>query len=375
MQGPATGGTDSRAGSGPAQLPRLDGQAMAAAREHLGRLVKPPGSLGRLEELAVQLAGIFGCFPLPWPLGKAVVVFAADHGVARHGVSAYPPSVTAGMLPVFAGGGSAVAVLAELQGASLWVVDVGVAGAAAPEGAAAGDRRLLRACVRQGSRDFTVEPAMTLQEAVQAMEVGRAVLRQAASAGARVVALGEMGIANTTAASALVAALCGVAPEQVVGPGTGLDTEGLARKRRVVEQALARHRPDPGDPLAVLAAVGGLEVAALVGALLEAARARVAAVLDGFVVGAAALVAAALQPEACGFWIAAHRSAEPAHGMVLDRLGLKPLVDLGMRLGEASGAALALGIVEAAAALCSRMWTLEQAGLAGPSPPEGMRRL
>lgn len=356
----------------------LDRQAMEQARAHLDRLVKPPGSLGRLEELAVHLAGIFAQAPPPYPVGKALLVFAGDHGVVQHGVSAYPQWVTARMVEVFLQEGSAIGVLARRAGAQLWVVDVGVRHAPPPQAAARPSSgsppvglpnegpRWVFARVCDGTRDFTQEPAMTRRQAEQAMAVGARVVREAVAAGARLVGLGEMGIGNTTSASALVAALTGASPQEVVGPGTGLDEAGLARKREVVARALQRHRPDPSDPLGTLAAVGGLEIAALVGALLEAARLRVAAVLDGFVVGAAALVAAAMAPQATAYWIASHLSAEPGHRLVLERLGLRPLLQLEMRLGEASGAALAFDLLEAALALCRNMWTLAQAGVCPP---------
>ncbi len=376
-----------------------DAEAMARTRARLDRLVKPPGSLGVLEELAVRLAGIAGEAPPPVPDKKSLLVFAGDHGVVAQGVSAYPAWVTARMVSVFMQGGAAISVLARHLCAQLWVADVGVAHASedepaaspqgAPalvgkpmspvagvgedcpgpsaEGAASPDRAtLVTIRIRPGTRDFTREPAMTRDEAARALLAGRELLRRAASAGARLVGVGEMGIGNTTAASALIAALTGSDPARVVGPGTGLDAAGIQRKVEVVREALKRHQPGPHDPLGALAAVGGLEIAALAGALLEAASLRIPAVLDGFVVGAAAVVAAALSPQAPAYWLAGHRSAEPGHGLALAHLGLRPLLELDMRLGEATGAALALPIVEAAARLCREMWTLEQAGVTPP---------
>ena len=368
-----------------------DREAMQQTRRLLDRLVKPPGSLGELEELAVRLAGISGTSPPPVPAKKAVLVFAGDHGVVAQGVSAYPTSVTAQMVRVFQQGGAAISVLARLLQAQLWVVDVGVAGPteAAPETNAPAGRALsasqgpepgwphheggagspspivVAARVRAGTRDFTREPAMTREEAVRAFLEGRKLVRRVAAAGARLIGFGEMGIGNTTAASALVAALTGADPGQVVGPGTGLDPAGVARKRDVVRRALELHRPGPHDPLGALAAVGGLEIAALAGGLLEAASLRIPAVLDGFVVGAAALAAAWLRPQATAYWLAGHRSAEPGHRLALAHLGLRPLLELEMRLGEGTGAALAFPIVEAAARLSREMWTMEQAGLLG----------
>ena len=360
-----------------------DGEAMRQTRALLDRLVKPPGSLGVLEEIAVRLAGISATSPPPVPDRKAVLVFAADHGVAAQGVSAYPATVTAQMVPVFLQGGAAISVLARYLGAKLWVADVGVAGSARevceahiPQGSAKGRRvetgggssfpHFAFARVRAGTRDFTREPAMTREEALRAFLEGRKLVRRVADGGARLIGFGEMGIGNTTAASTLVAALTGADPGQVVGPGTGLDPAGVARKQEVVRRALELHRPGPHDPLGALAAVGGLEIAALAGGLLEAASLRIPAVLDGFVVGAAALVAACLRPQARAYWLAGHRSAEPGHRVALAHLGLRPLLELEMRLGEGTGAALAFPIVEAAARLCREMWTLEQAGVTGP---------
>ena len=340
---------------------------MQEARRRLDSLVKPKGSLGVLEELAVRLAGMAGCCPPPLPRPAAVLVFAADHGVARRGVSAYPAWVTARMLEVFARGGAAINALARQLQAELWVVDVGTAGRQPPAGPGpAAGARLVPARVQPGTADFTRQPAMERHSAAQALLTGRRLTRQAVQAGARLLAFGEMGIANTTAASAVVAALMGADPAEVVGPGTGLEPAGVARKAEVVRQALRRHRPRPDDPLGVLAAVGGLEVAALAGGLLEAASLRVPAVLDGFVVAAAALAAARLCPQASGYWVAGHRSPEPGHRLALAQLGLRPLLELEMRLGEATGAALALPVVEAAARLCREMWTLEQAGVIPP---------
>lgn len=376
-----------------------DPEAMSRTRARLDRLVKPPGSLGVLEELAVRLAGIAGESPPPVPDKKALIVFAGDHGVVAQGVSAYPAWVTARMVSVFMQGGAAISVLARYLSAQLWVADVGVgsvpghAEGASPEevpaltpklfsppadvrhdcpgpaaGAAAspGCATFVNARIRPGTRDFTREPAMTRDEAARALLAGRELLRRAASAGARLIGVGEMGIGNTTAASALIAALTGSDPARVVGPGTGLDPAGVQRKVEVVREALKRHQPGPHDPLGALAAVGGLEIAALAGALLEAASLRIPAVLDGFVVGAAAVVAAALSPQAPAYWLAGHRSAEPGHRLALAHLGLRPLLELDMRLGEATGAALAFPIVEAAVRLCREMWTLEQAGVTPP---------
>lgn len=352
----------------------LDAASMAAASAHLDRLTKPPGSLGRLEELAVQLAGIRGRLVTSID-GPAVVVFAADHGVTAQGVSAYPAEVTAQMVANFAAGGAAINVLAGAAGARLVVVDIGVAGEATPVGDHGGDgvvaasgtggpgARLVRSRVASGTRDMTIIAAMTRDEALAAIDVGRRVVEELVADGLDVLAVGEMGIGNTTAASAIVAALTGRPPAEVTGRGTGVDDPGLGRKVRAIEAALAAHRPNPADALGVLAAVGGLEIAGLVGAILAAAATRVPIVLDGFITGAAGLVAAVLAPNLAGRLIASHRSVEPGHVVVLGRLGLEPLLDLRLRLGEGSGAALAIPLLVSAARICGEMATFDSAGV------------
>jgi nicotinate-nucleotide--dimethylbenzimidazole phosphoribosyltransferase len=343
----------------------LDEAAMVAARERLDGLTKPPASLGRLERLVEQLAGITGS-AAPRIDRPAVVVFAGDHGVTAQGVSAYPSAVTAQMVANFVRGGAAINVLARATGAQLVVVDVGVAADLAPvEDPAV---RLVTRRVRNGTRDMTLEPAMTRDEAVAAIAVGRDIVRDLLAGGCDAVALGEMGIGNTTAASALAAALTGRPPAEVTGPGTGLDGEAVRRKIAVVEAALERHRPGPDDPLGALAAVGGFEIAALVGATLATAEARTPVVLDGFITGAAALVAAAIAPDLPPRLIASHRSMEPGHAAVLAHLGLDPILDLELRLGEGSGAALALPILRAATLLLAEMATFDSAGVSGPRP-------
>jgi nicotinate-nucleotide--dimethylbenzimidazole phosphoribosyltransferase len=342
------------------ELAPLDSAAMAAAQEHLDRLTKPPGSLGRLEAVVVQLAGITGS-AAPRIDRPAVVVFAGDHGVTAQGVSAYPGSVTAQMVANFEAGGAAINVLARAAGARLVVVDVGVAG----PGSATSSR------IRAGTRDMTVEPAMTRDEVLAAIAAGRDVVRGLVADGCDAVALGEMGIGNTTAASALVAALAGVPPGQVTGRGTGLDDDAVRHKVAVIEAAIARHEPSANDPVGTLAAVGGLEIAALVGAMLAAAEAHIPVVLDGFITGAAALVAAAIAPTLGPRLIASHRSAEPGHRVVLERLRLEPLLDLDLRLGEGSGAALALPLLRASTLLLAEMATFESARVSGRRPENG----
>ena len=348
-----------------AEIPPLDSAACAAAGAHLDRLTKPPGSLGGLEAIAIRLAGIRG--RLVTDIERPVViVFAADHGVAARGVSAYPPEVTAQMVANFAAGGAAINVLARAGRADLVVVDIGVAGPVAGDAPATGSDagvRLVRARIASGTRDLSTGPAMTRDEASAAIDVGRDVALGLIRDGADLVALGEMGIGNTTAASAIVAAITGLPAARVTGRGTGVDDPGLERKVAVIETALTFHRLDPGDPLGILAAVGGLEIAGLVGAMLAAAAARIPVVLDGFITGAAALVAAGLAPNLPDRLIAAHRSVEPGHAIVLDRLRATPILQLDLRLGEGSGAALAIPIVRAAARICGEMATFDEAGV------------
>jgi nicotinate-nucleotide--dimethylbenzimidazole phosphoribosyltransferase len=344
----------------------LDERAMTAARVHLDRLTKPPGSLGRLEEIVVQVAGISG-EPRP-PLGRrAIVVAAGDHGVTRQGVSAYPSSVTPQMIANFVAGGAAINALASTVGADIVVLDVGVAGRiprVAPSGRGG---RLITRRIADGTADMTEAAAMTPEQAQQAMLAGAAVVDELIEDGLDVLGLGEMGIGNTTAASALVAALTGLPADDVTGPGTGLDDAGRARKVATIEVALRRHHRSIADPLGALAAVGGLEIAALVGAMLAAAAAQVPVVLDGFITGAAALVAARLRPEITARCIASHRSVEPGHAIVLHELGLRPLLDLDLRLGEGTGAALGIGLLASAVAMRDGMATFQGAGVDGPS--------
>jgi nicotinate-nucleotide--dimethylbenzimidazole phosphoribosyltransferase len=300
---------------------------------------KPRGSLGRLEDLAVLVAEIRGT-ATPGRLRAVVVVAAADHGVAAQGVSAYPSEVTAQMLANFEGGGAAVCVLARLAGAALRVFDLGVG---------------------EGTDDMTVGPAMSPERARACLEEGRRAAAHLATDGFGIVALGEMGIGNTTSASAIAAALLGVEPAAVCGRGTGLDDEGVRRKAEVVARALEGKELGGGE--AVLAAVGGFEIGFLAGLILGAVEERLVILLDGFITGAAALVAARIDPRARDVLIAAHRSPEPGHALVLEALGLEPLLDLQMRLGEASGAALALPLVDASLALLDEMATFESAGV------------
>lgn len=315
--------------------------AAAAARERHARLAKPPGSLGRLEELGARLAGIAGTCPPPRPDPAALVVFAGDHGVHARGVTPWPQSITASVAAAIAGGGGGAAVLARSVGASVEVVDVGIAG---PTPAGVLDRK-----VRPGTRDLAAEPAMTGGECRAAVEVGAERAAAAVAAGARVLLCGEVGIANTTPSAAVIAAVTGRPAAEVTGRGSGVDDPTLARKIAVVEAAVARR---PAD---ALAALGGLELAALVGFVREGARLGVPVVLDGVITLAAALVAGV--PDGC---VASHLPVEPGGRVALDALGLEPLLDLDLRLGEGTGALLALPLLRAAADVLRDMATLDE---------------
>ncbi|MDE3111580.1 MAG: nicotinate-nucleotide--dimethylbenzimidazole phosphoribosyltransferase [Chloroflexota bacterium] len=347
--------TDTRLAALIERIGGLDEVAMAEAARRQDQLTKPARSLGRLEELAVQLAGITGSALPPIPARKAVIVMAADHGVAAEGVSAYPREVTPQMVLNFLSGGAGINVLARAAGARVVVVDMGVAG----ELPAHPDLRAHR--IGPGTRDLAREPAMTREEAERAIATGAAIVDEEAARGLDLVATGDMGIGNTTSASAIVAALTGRPAAEVVGRGTGIDDATYARKVRVVETALALHRPDPTDALGVLAAVGGFEIAGLAGVVLAGAAHRIPVILDGFISGAAGLAAASLAPACRPYLIAAHRSVEVGHRVVLDRLGLRPILDLDLRLGEGTGAALAMPIVEAAVRVHREMATFAEA--------------
>jgi nicotinate-nucleotide--dimethylbenzimidazole phosphoribosyltransferase len=343
----------------------LDAGAMAAARAILDGLTKPPGSLGRLEELAVTIAGITGQ-ACPSMAHRAIVVAAADHGVARRGVSAYPSEVTAQMVANFIRGGAAINALAGICGASLTVLDVGVAGAIPDVRPSPRGGRLVGARIQPGTADMTEGPAMSREAALAAIDLGMAVVEELRGPGLDVIGVGDMGIGNTTAAAAIVAALTGAAPALVTGHGTGIDDDARLRKVAVIEEALARNTPDPADPIGVLASVGGLEIAALVGVILGATAARIPVVLDGFITGAAALLAGALAPGVAERLIASHESVERGHAIVLARLGLRPLFDLDLRLGEGTGAALGLQLVHAAVSVRDEMATFATAAVSGP---------
>lgn len=334
-----------------------DEQAAARAVLRLDSLTKPPGSLGRLEALAVRLAGISGS-EQPSYGKRTVVVMAADHGVCCEGVSAFPQEVTVQMAYNFLSGGAAVNVLARQGGAGVQFVDIGI-------NAELEHPDLINRKVRFGTDNMAAGPAMSREEAVQAVLVGVHVAREAVKSGTEIFITGEMGIGNTTASAAVLCALEGISPEAAVGRGTGIDNERLRNKIEVVERALRVNSPDPADPIDVLSKVGGLEIAGLAGLILGAAEARVPVILDGFISGAAALLAKALAPEAVNYMIASHVSNEQGHKLMLDKLGLEALLDLGLRLGEGTGGALCLHLIEAVSRVMTEMATFESAGVSG----------
>jgi nicotinate-nucleotide--dimethylbenzimidazole phosphoribosyltransferase len=341
------------------ELPVVDVRAGEAARARQQQLTKPPGSLGRLEDLACWFAARLKN-PVPAPPRCEIFVFAADHGVAARGVSAFPQSVTGQMVANFARGGAAINVLASLVDCRIEVVDVGVASDEPPPAGVRNER------VRAGTRDLASTSAMTADELRAALSVGERCAREAVDRGAQLLIAGEMGIANSTAAACLICAFTGATPESVVGRGTGVDDAGLVRKREVVRTALARVAQQGSQEASrTLAELGGLEIAAIAGFYIESARRGVPVMLDGYISTAAALAAAAIEPGVADWMLASHRSAEVGHRLALERLKLEPLLDLGLRLGEGTGAALTLPIVRAALALHAKMATFGEAGVSG----------
>ena len=343
-----------------AAIAPLDLEAWRAASARLDSLTKPPRSLGYLEDFVRQYAAIrhdpaarFG--------GGALMVFVADHGVADAAVSAYPKGVTVEMLRNIGAGGAAISVLARSFGYQLMVTDVGVeADTSLSPLPGVRYRR-----VGPGTRSFLQGPAMSLPEARRALEIGIETTHEAAASGATLVGIGEMGIANSTSAAAILAALTGLEPRRVAGRGTGLDDAGLERKIGAVEAALRLHRDSFKDGLQTLAALGGFEIAAMAGACLAAAARNLPMVIDGFIATAAAAIAQKIQPGLCDYMFFGHRSAEGGHSMVLEILGVRPILDLGMRLGEGTGAALAMKTIESALAMFHQMATFASAGVSG----------
>lgn len=340
-----------------ARIKEPDYACAEQAQRRLDAKTKPRRSLGRLEDLACQYAAIVGSDHPSLPK-KAVVVMSADHGVARRGVSAYPQEVTAQMLLNFASGGAAINVLARHAGAEVLVVDMGVASPVELDHA-----NVMKARIGPGTADLSEQPAMTRAQAEAALETGIAVAERLYADGVRVVGLGEMGIGNTTSASALTAVFTQTAPEEVTGFGTGIDEAARDRKIRLIRDAIVRHRVDPADPLGALAALGGFEIAGLAGLVLGAAALRMAVVLDGFIASASALVATRFAPAARGYLLPSHRSVEAGHRVVLRELNALPLFELDMRLGEGTGAALAMTMLDAGLKILEDMATFESASV------------
>ncbi len=338
----------------PAVAP-LDTEAMAGARARLASLTKPVGSLGKLEDLAVWLAGVQGR-ALPSVDNRTIVVAAADHGVAARGVSAYPSEVTAQMVANFLSGGAAINVLARQANARVLVVDAGVNQSIDPH------ESLVSMRIAAGTQDMTQGPAMTEAQAIKCLEAGIAL---AGRLPAEVIGCGEMGIGNTTAASAIVAAQLGEPVAKVTGRGTGLDRAGVQRKIRVIEEALRQNQPETNNALDILTKVGGFEIGLLAGLMIGAAAQRCAVLVDGFISSAAALIAVGVSPACRDYLLASHLSTEPGHRLALSHMRLDPLLDLRLRLGEGTGAALAMPILESACRIVGEMATFDEAGVSG----------
>jgi nicotinate-nucleotide--dimethylbenzimidazole phosphoribosyltransferase len=338
------------------QIQPLDAEAAAAAQTRQNTLTKPPGSLGRLEELSVRLAGIMGQ-PLPAIKDKVIITMAGDHGVVEEGVSAYPQEVTPQMVLNFLGGGAAINALARHVGARVVVVDMGV------KGDLPDHPDLLNKKVAPGTANIARGPAMTHEQAVRSLEAGIEVVEDEIGRGLDIVGLGEMGIGNTTPSAAIAAAFTGESPDLIAGRGTGVDDNGLVRKIKAIQAALDVNQPDPEDGLDVLTKVGGFEIGGLAGVILGAAAHRKAVMVDGFISTAAAMVATRIAPAAKPYLIAAHRSQEYGHGLMLDWLGLVPLIDFDMRLGEGTGAAIGISLAEAACKALAEMATFDEAGV------------
>src|SRR5512135_1786293 len=337
-------------------IPPLFTDVQHQARARQARLTKPAGSLGQLEDLSIQLAAITGQLN-PSLTRKAVIVMAGDHGIAHEGVSAYPAEVTPQMVLNFLHGGAAINVLARQVGARIIVVDVGVNADFDPQPG------LERRKVARGTQNMARGPAMTRVQAEDAIAVGLNIVEQELAKGLDVIATGDMGIGNTTPSAAICAVMVGLPVAQVTGRGTGVDDAGLQHKVQMIERALEVNQPDRSDPLDVLSKVGGLEIAGLAGVIIGGAAQRLPVVIDGFISGAAALIAAALVPDVKPYLIAAHQSVEVGHRAMLEHLGLRPLLNLNLRLGEGTGAALAFHLIEAAVRIINEMATFAEAGV------------
>ncbi len=339
-------------------IPDFDSKSAAQAQERQNSLTKPTGSLGRLEALSIQLAGISAKSRPTFPR-KAVIVMAGDHGVTEEGISAYPSEVTKEMVVNFLNGGAAINVLARQAKARVIVVDMGVA---ADFEQAEG---LLNHKIAKGTQNMHKGSAMDRRQAERSVQAGVEVVEAEIAKGLDILAIGEMGIGNTTPSSAITAVYTGLPVRQITGRGTGLDDSGFFHKVEVIEQSIALNRPNPADALDVLSKVGGFEIGGLTGLILGAAAHRIPVLLDGFISGAAALLAVELEPRVKPFLIASHLSVEAGHRAILERLGLKPLLELDLRLGEGTGAALAFHLVDASVNTLNEMATFSEAGVSG----------
>jgi nicotinate-nucleotide--dimethylbenzimidazole phosphoribosyltransferase len=340
-----------------ANIRPLDVKSMLAAKARQDTLTKPTGSLGRLEELSIRIAGIQGK-PLPQIKQKAVIVMAADHGVAARGTSAYPQEVTAEMVLNFLHGGAGINVISRQVGAGVIIVDMGVAKKLES------NPGLISRRIAAGTQDMSKGPAMTVAQATRSLEAGIEIVSTEIKKGLDIVATGDMGIGNTTASAAICAIMTGKTAAEVTGRGTGLDDQQLQQKIMIIDEAIALNKLDSSKPLEVLAKVGGFEIGGLAGVILGAASHRVPVIIDGFISGAAALIAAGLCPQCRDYMIAGHCSVEPGHKIILQHLGLKPLLDLEMRLGEGTGAALAMSFAETSVRILTEMATFAEAGVA-----------
>ncbi|MFH1519544.1 MAG: nicotinate-nucleotide--dimethylbenzimidazole phosphoribosyltransferase [Candidatus Omnitrophota bacterium] len=341
-----------------AKIEKIDYSLAEKTQKRLNNLTKPQGSLGRLEDLAKQIVEITKN-ENPLVKNKVIFTMVGDHGVVAEGVSAFPQEVTPQMVYNFIGGGAGINVLARHVGARVTIVDMGVATdlSSHPE--------LIVKKINYGTKDMTKEPAMTREEAIKSIEAGIEVFEDEFEKGVDIVGTGDMGIGNTTPSSAITAVITGKAIEEVTGRGTGIDDKALAHKIEVINKAIEINKPNPKDALDVLAKVGGFEIGGLTGVILGAAAKRIPVVIDGFISGAAALIAYQLEPKVKSYMIAAHCSVEKGHKKVLDFMGLKPILDLNLRLGEGTGAALAINIIEAGVKILTQMATFQDAGVSG----------
>ncbi len=338
------------------QIKPLDKETMEKTQARLDDLTKPPGSLGVLEKIAKQIAGITGRVIPKLPI-KAAIIMAGDHGIVKEGVAAFPQEVTAQMIMNFVKGGAAMSVLTQHENAKLYIVDIGVA-TELPN-----TPHIIKRKVAYGTKNMVKGPAMTLSQALQAIEIGIEITGKAIKDGAGIIAIGEMGIGNTSPSTAIIATYSGLPVKAVVGRGTGVDENGLKTKVTAIEKALEVNKPNPDDPFEVLAKVGGLEIAGLVGVILACAANRIPVIIDGFISGAAAVIAGEIAPLARDYMLGSHLSKEPGHKVILDFLGIKPMLIMDMRLGEGTGAALAMNLVDASLKILKEMATFSEAGV------------